>query len=368
MRVLILSGNTGEGHNSCAKAIKEIYDIYGVDCVIEDGFGFISDKTSRFLSKGHSFVYKHVPILFDKGYHLAEELPDSFSEDSVIYSFFARGCGKLYEYITREGFDTVICTHPFTAIMLTEVKREYDISIKTAFVATDYTCSPSVKDSNLDVYFIPSESLVDDFECENITRDKMCVSGIPVRQMFYEKKEKSIARKTLHLPEDSKHIVVACGSMGCGPIKELIELLFEWDRTDLDISVLCGKNKKLYDQLSEKYSLSSKIHICEYIKRMSLMLDSADLYITKAGGISTTEALIKGLPMVIVDAVGGCEDYNKDFFVKSGVAYEGKYPEDIMSACEELLDNTDKYAEMEKALQNMGRPNSAKIIYELLNR
>ena len=104
----------------------------------------------------------------------------------MMYNFFGKGSDELYHYIVKGNYDTVICVHPFSALMLTKTKRRHPLSVKTTFVSTDYTCSPSVKDSELDYYFIPDENLMNEFESTNITKEKMIVSGIPIRQMFYK--------------------------------------------------------------------------------------------------------------------------------------------------------------------------------------
>ena len=184
--MLILSCNTGEGHNSCAKAIKEVFDAKGETCVIEDSLRFISEKTSRFISWGHVFVYRNIPWLFNFGYGFTEKHPSYFKEKSCLYNFFAKGSDELYKFIVRGTYDTVICVHPFASLMLTEAQKRYHLTLKTAFVATDYTCSPSVQESSLNYYFIPNEALTSEFECVNITRDKIVACGIPIRQMFYK--------------------------------------------------------------------------------------------------------------------------------------------------------------------------------------
>ena len=68
MNTLILSCNTGQGHNSCAAAIKEYYDQMGQPCAVEDALAFISEGISAFISWGHSTVYRHLPWLFRLGY------------------------------------------------------------------------------------------------------------------------------------------------------------------------------------------------------------------------------------------------------------------------------------------------------------
>lgn len=366
MRVLILSCNTGAGHNSCAKAIKEVYDAKGDDCDITDALKFISKNFSRFIAWGHIFMYRNIPWFFNWGYRFAEKHTGAFKEKSILYNIFGRGAEGLYELITSKKYDAVICTHPFASLMLTETQRRFRLPVKTAFVATDYTCSPSVKDSSLNYYFIPDEILTDDFLCPNIPKEKMVASGIPIRQMFYKRMKKDVAKKMFELPEEHKHIVIACGSMGCGPLKKLVGMMSEQLRNGIDITVICGTNEKLKNQLEDRYGNRSNLHIRGYVKDMSTMLDSADLYLTKPGGISVTEAATKNLPMVYIKAVAGCEDYNGRFYCEIGGAKYGADIEELTQICQVLLETTE-YNKMENALSRHIMCNAAECIYETLN-
>lgn len=366
MRVLILSCNTGEGHNSCAKAIKEVFDAKSEICVIEDSLRFISEKTSRFISWGHVFVYRNLPWLFNWGYGFTERHTDLFQEKKMIYNFFGKGADNLYQYIAREIFDTIICTHPFASLMLTEVKRRYDLSVKTAFVATDYTCSPSVKDSNLDYYFIPNEMLARDFECKNIPKEKIVSSGIPIRQMFYNHTEKDKVKQAYGVLPSNKHMVMMCGSMGCGPIEKLTGMLTEGLQESFDLTVVCGTNDKLKDRLEQKYGNRKNLHICGYIKDISALLDSADMYLTKAGGISVTEAATKKVPMIFINAVAGCEDYNSTFFAQLGCAKKSKDVTELVKICTSIVKDENTYKAMVTAFDGAEVRNTAERIYNTM--
>jgi len=367
VRVLILSCNTGEGHNSCAKAIKEVYDNKGEDCVITDALQFISERTSRFISWGHVYVYRNIPWLFNWGYGFTEKHPSFFKEKSLLYNFFSKGSDELYKFIVRGSYETVICTHPFCSLMLTETQRRYNLPIKTAFVATDYTCSPSVKDSNLDYYFIPNDLLISDFECTNIPKEKMVASGIPIRQMFYKYTEKDAAKRKLGIAPDHKHMVMMCGSMGCGPIDKLADMLTEQLQEGFDLTVVCGTNEKLKTQLEHKYGSRKNLHICGFVKDMSAMLDSADLYLTKAGGISVTEAATKKVPMIFIDAVAGCEDYNSAFYMQLGCAQKGSNVKQLTELCYSLVNSKNKYDEMYAVFESSQIKNASESIYSTLN-
>ena len=362
----MLSANTGEGHNSCAKAIKEVFDLKGEVCVLEDGLRFISDRTSRFLSWGHVFVYRNLPWLFNFGYGFTERHASSFRENSTLYNFLAKGADELYKYIVRGTFDTVIAAHPFTAVMLTALQRKYLLPIKTAFVATDYTCSPSVKDSDLDLYFIPDEKVAREFLSPHIPKEKMVVSGIPIRQMFYKSTEKDKVKTAVGVPTHHKHLVMMCGSMGCGPIEKLTSILTDRQKDNFTLTVVCGTNEKLKARLEAKYGSRKNLRIKGFVTDMSLLLDSADLYLTKAGGISVSEAATKHLPMVFIKAVAGCEEYNSQFFAEYGCYLKGNTANEIANIVTSLFDDVPRYRRMVAAMKKIESVNAAEEIYKRL--
>ena len=308
MKVLILSCNTGEGHNSCAAALEEECRNQNIPCDTEDALRFISPEVSRFISNWHVRIYRHAPGLFRVGYRAAEDHPAQFHEGSALYRYLTQGAEKLCGFIAGSGYDTVICTHTFAALMVSEVVKTHLPNLKTCFIATDYTCSPSVKDSSLDRYFIPASSLSGDF-----------LGG-----------------------------VVTSGSMGCGPIMSIARRIGRDLPDDQDLTIVCGTNKQLYRRLQRRFYDVKNVHVRSYVKDMALLMDSADLYLTKPGGISVTEAASMRLPMVFIDAV--CEEYNKDFFLRTGGAVTGQTPKEIARTSLRLLSDEHTLEKMGDAL------------------
>ena len=360
MKVLILSCSTGQGHNAVSEAIAEQFEENGIYCEVLDALQFISDRTARFMSWGHSFMYRHFPKLFQTGYSAAERHTSALEEGSAAYNFFAKGAEDLREYCVENNFDHILCTHVFSALMLTEAIRERPIHAKTYFVATDYTCSPGTLESCLDCYFIPDESIAYEF-----ANKKTHAVGIPIRREFYHRETKEMAKARMRIEPKHTHILMMCGSMGCGPMEKLTELLSEEMGTSCELTVVCGTNRKMYERLKKEYADTPNVHILGFVHHISQLMDSADLYVTKPGGISTTEAMAKGLPMVLVDAVSGCEDYNLRFFERIADTPSSKTPEEIATHCLALSANNTALAEMSQALLEHSR-NGAKGIYEHL--
>lgn len=318
MKILILTCNTGQGHNSTANSIKEKFQKYNIQCDSTDALSFVSKNMSDFIGNMHTKLYRYAPVLFDRGYEFAEKYPSVFADDSVAYNFFCLGVDKLKSFVEENQYTGIICVHVFSALMVTELIKKHSLNLKTAFVATDYTCSPGVAESNMDVYFIPHENLIGEFVACGIAEEKLIPSGIPVKDAFYYSVDKNLARRELNIPYDSKHILMMCGSMGCGPMEDITEKLKAIMPDNVHLTVVCGTNDKLKKRI-EKFQ-SKNIDVLGFVDSVPLLMDSADLYVTKAGGLSVTEAATKRLPLVFIDAVSGCESYNRYFFLTHGMA------------------------------------------------
>lgn len=368
MKTLILSCNTGEGHNSCAKAIQEYFHAESEECIIEDALCFLSPGISEFMSVWHSRIYRYIPWLFNFGYQYAEKHPSVFRENTWAYRFLTRGTQRLHQHILEGGYDCIICTHVFSALAVTDILKKYPISTTTCFVATDYTCSPSTKDSNLDYYFIPDLSLANEYMSPSIPVSKIVGSGIPVRQMFYMHKNNELAKEALGIPSDHKHLLMMCGSMGCGPIKQLAKFLAMGLQENQDLTIVCGTNQRLQRYLERKFGDHSNLHVMGYVEDMSLLMDSADLYLTKPGGISVTEAAVKKLPMVFVNAVAGCEAYNGQHYIARGCAQTCKSAADLSGLCIALLTDDRKLEQMKQSLFHLPQQNAAQMIYYYLKK
>lgn len=368
MATLILTCNTGEGHNSCAKAIKEVYDAHGEACEIMDALLFVSEWFSGFAHRVHTSMYQNHPKVFRVGYGFTQKHNGlTTTKGSFPYWVLNKGVDRLHAYIQEHHITTIICVHPLLMMLLTAFEEKYGKICKTAYVSTDYTCCPGVSDSHPQFCFIPDKSLKENFCCENIRPEQIIVSGIPVRQQFYQKHDKTIAKNLFGIPEETPHLLMMCGSMGCGPMEELLDLLDALNCfIDVHITLVCGTNERLKCTLSEKYANSDNMHIQGYISEISQLMDSADLFITKPGGLSSTEAAVKCVPMVFVDAVGGCEDRNMEYFLSSGCAVSGKTPSDITNHCMALLQEPERLENMSDALRHLQIPNAAEIIFETM--
>jgi processive 1,2-diacylglycerol beta-glucosyltransferase len=356
MKPLILTCNTGEGHNSVSAAVREAFAQRDLSCGVADALSFLSERASEFICSWHVRIYRYIPKAFRSGYRYVEEHPATYEENTLLHKFLVSGADKLWEYVSANGYDCFICPHVFAALMVTQMLKEHPIpGARSCFIATDYTCSPMVGECRVDFFFVPDASTVPEFLAAGLPAERIVpVSGIPVRQAFCSRTPKAEARAQLGLPAQGAHLLMMCGSMGCGPMAELTDLLAASLPAGAVLSVVCGTNERLEKKLLREYQDRPEIRVLGYTDRVSLLMDSADLYLTKPGGISTAEAAAKGLPLVLVDAVAGCEEYNLRYFCAQGGAVTAGTPEELAALTTSLLADPARLAQMAARIRKPG--------------
>ena len=365
MRVLILTCNTGGGHNAVAAALAESFRRLGVSSDTADGLSFISQKASRFVSKWHTRFYRRYPKLYKAGYMSAENDAESNDRDNPVYRYMARGARRLGRAIQDGGYDAVVCVHVIPAMMMTELRRQRETGPVFCFVATDYTCSPTVGGCTPDVCVIPHEELAEEFVSCGIARETLLAAGIPVRAVFRERGDRAAARSELALPPEGRHIVLMSGSIGCGPMADIAaELEKRMERGDF-ASVLCGSNRQMLYALRRRGF--RRVEAVGFTNRVHRYMDSADVLVSKPGGISITEASTRGTPLLLADMVGGCETRNQEFFHARGWA-ETCQPEDMADAALALLDRPERrqalVAQQHRDFDGLAADRVAQAVYD----
>lgn len=329
MKVLILSCNTGEGHNSSAKALKKEMDSRGIECDIEDTLGLVSEFVSRSMSD--LYVFSTKSSLIERTYKIGGFVSDNLSIPglkSPVYVSNRLYAKKLYDFIVEGGYDAIICVHLYPAEALTALRRRAKLNVPTIFVMTDYTCIPFLAETELDEYVIPHEDLIEEFVEKGIPREKIHPLGIPVdcdRFLHHQPKNeaRAAAAKEFGWNEDisGNWYLIMSGSMGFGNLGELIDKICEEDPHDSHIICVCGRNEKLKAHLESEFSELPYIKIVGYTNKVPQLMDACDVVMTKPGGITSTEAAIANIPLVHTEPIRGLEDFNARFFHYHGMSY-----------------------------------------------
>ncbi len=351
MDALILSCGTGGGHNSACTAIEQALTLRGHHATTLNPYLLKSEKTAETVNQAYIFLAQKAPNAFGAVYRLGNayrKLPVS----SPVY-YLNRGMVPLMEaYLRESGCDAVVTTHLFPAEILTNMKRMGKAVPTTYFIATDYTCIPFTEETDCDFYVIPAKELTDEFVARGIAPERIVPLGIPVRQQFYEKVSRSEARRRLGLDPDEKIILIAGGSIGAGQIKEIVPLLLEHYGGAARLIVVCGNNQELYQHLRQAYA--DRCTLLEFTAQMADYIRACDLFLSKPGGLSSTEAAVTGAALIHITPIPGCENRNMNFFAQNGMCLAVTSPKkQLLAACDQLME--------EKARQTM-RENQRRVI------
>lgn len=338
MEALILSCSTGGGHNAAGAAIESELARRGWKTAMLDPYALLSGSVDQIVGGVYVGIAQKSPKLFGKIY-AAGNLVRNIPWKSPVYLANWGMAAVLADYLERHPVDAIFMPHVFPAEIITGMRaRGYALPM-TVFVATDYVCIPFTEETDCDCYMTPSPALTADFLSRGIPRRKIYPFGIPVRREFSQEMSKKEAADRLGLSPDSRYLVLSGGSMGAGEMETDVALLHRWlgRHPDYRLIVICGSNQSLYDRLNRQYGTSSQIQLLHSVDRMPDYLHLATVYMTKPGGLSSTEAAVAGVPLIHLSPIPGCEDCNLSFFADRGMSIPARHPEELISALERAL-------------------------------
>ena len=365
MKILILSITAGQGHHSAAKSISDALCERGAEVKTVDVYKQIDKNLCDAVNKGYLLSTKHTP----KAYRAIYELIDSKTAPSTKYSL-QNIMGVLIairfeKFIEDFSPDVIICTHIFAAQVINELKRRGRASVSdvpTIGIVTDYTIHPFWEDVTYIEYIeTANELLTQRAVIKGISPSRLCPLGIPVQKKFSNKISKEEACKQIGISPESPTILVMAGSMGYGDIPEIVSGIHKFN-PDYQVLAVCGNNKKLYKKLSEQSCSSVKVY--GFTSNVDVLMDAADCIVTKPGGLTTSEAMAKNLPMILVNPIPGQEDRNLEFFLNNGVALSVTKTFTIEEALYFMFCDEGRLDLIHKQLKKLAKPNAASDLAE----
>ncbi|MBQ7530867.1 MAG: hypothetical protein IJT12_04105 [Paludibacteraceae bacterium] len=375
MKILILSASTGEGHNSSGKAILAAMQQQGIDAEMQDLIAIASQKASRRVSKtyvksteGHN--------VFSMVYAFAKWVSSNLNQGrrSPIYLANSLYWRKIYNYIVAGNYDAVISVHLFAAEVLTAIKRRGKLNIPAFFVMTDYTLHAFLNDTDLDYYIIPHEDLIPLYVREGFKYDHIFPIGIPVDvPKFTTRLPKNEAReqvsKALGFKLDDNEgnwYLVMSGSMGFGNMSVLMREFVKRIRKNDRVICVCGRNERNLNTVQRDFRKEKRIVPVGYTDRVSLLMDACDVVLSKPGGITTTETIIKNIPLVHTAPIPGIESENAEFCQQRNMSVHADKPAAQVEAAIRLANDDQAREDMLESQRRNSEPQTCKFIIDLV--
>ena len=237
---------------------------------------------------------------------------------------------------------------------------------------TDYTCIPLLYETELDRYIIAHEKLKNEFIENGLPEEKLYAIGIPINEnKFATKMPKDIAQYLVNIlfkweNADGKWYLIMGGSMGFGNIIKLIDELKGRIHDSDRIICICGKNNKLRHDVLRRFSRDFNIKAVGYTDQISSIMDACDILLTKPGGITSTEAIIKNIPLVHINPIKGLEEDNANFFRLLGMAKGGSTIQMQVENTIYLSHDTASQRTMSEAQRLNSNPNCSNEIADMI--
>lgn len=370
MEALILSCSTGGGHNAAAKAVQACLSRKGHHAILLDPYSLQGQEVADKVGSTYIEVVRRVPRLFGVVYKAGEwytKLQERFPHHSPVYLFQRKSARKLRDYLQKSQPDIIITTHVFAGEMLTMLQNQGMKLPPVVYIATDYTSIPFTQEVSADCYVVGHRDIMKSFEAAGLPRWKILPYGIPVSEAFQNRRSRPDACKALGLDPSLRHVLLSGGSMGFG-LDGMIQLLLPVlnRHPEVQLLVLAGSNAGMRVRIDAKYT-TGQIRALGPTDQMPLYLQACQVLITKPGGLSTTEACVSQIPMILVHPIPGVETINAGFFESHHMARWSRDPEkDLAQILEEVLADPEPMEQAQALLQSNAAQKTASLCESLV--
>ena len=349
LRVLVISASFGNGHLRAAEGIIEAIRLEKPDTEIMhlDYGEFLNKTLNKFVKSTYIFMIKYSPKLWGEFYYgTSKIMPDSFVQRLLNHM----GRKDLELYIKSQEPDLIVCTYPTVAGVLSELRLNMTLRIPIATVVTDYAVHTQWIHPGVDIYFVGCLEVYNGMVARGIDGRRIKVTGIPVSLAFERPIDKDEIIARLELDPAAPIILIMGGALGV--LENLIDVVrtFANGQEIVQLIVVCGQDRKLFQSLDEiMENAKHPIRRFAFVHNVEELMAAADLIITKAGGLTVSEALTRKLPQVIFKPIPGQEEENSFFLNRKGAGLTANSVEELTAIVQSLLEDPDKLEKMRQA-------------------
>lgn len=367
-RVLLLSASSGAGHVRAAQALQKAFAARG-DCVVEhiDTIQYVSKLFQRVYDKTYISMVRRAPelmgVIYDRTDNPWEHARRRLAMDRL-------NTGPMIRLLKRVQPDLCVATHFLAAEIVAWLIAKRKLRARNAIVVTDYDVHAMWLCRTVDRYYVALDESAEYLARVGVPPEKLRVTGIPVDPLFAEPLDRAETRRALGLDPSVPVILVSAGGYGVGPVEQLVGSLVALQRP-WQVVAIAGKAEKVRKRLEEISRNAGKLAggaarlvPIGFTTDMDKYISAADLLVGKAGGLTTSEALARVLPMALVEPIPGQEERNADHLLEAGAAIRCNNLPAAAWKIAKLLDDPARLARMRDAARAMGKPNAAAAIAE----
>ncbi len=365
--ILILTADYGFGHRSAANAIAEaLAETHGPDCSVEIVNPLDSPRVPAFLrenQKTYNRLVREMPELYKLGYQVSERrVPGSLLRSTFTLMLF----NVLREIVHQERPDVIVCTYLFYQGILDAIFVVDRIRVPLLTVVTDLaTVNRLWFHPAADLCLVPTQTVYDLAIEAGLPPEKLKITGIPVRlELSRGSSDQAALRSELGWRQDL-FTVLAIGSKRVDNLYDSLRVL-NHSSWPLQLVVAAGGDEELFRQFQET-DWHVETHLYNFVAEIGTFMKAADCVLSKAGGLTVSEALACGRPLILVDVIPGQETGNAAYVVAGNAGILAKDPLEVLEAMCHWLENGRRYYYQQA--QNsclLGRPRAAFDVAECI--
>lgn len=335
-KVFIFTASTGAGHNLAAQSLKESLDEAGYQTEVYDAFKETNITLDRLITKGYQQMVVNVPKLYEQMYNQFNNM-NRFQQG--IFQVLTKVMNPDIVPLINSGKpDLIITTHPFVTNVLGTLKEHSAFDVPVLSIVTDYKIHTLYLKKMIDAYVVGSDYTKQTMVEKGVAEEIIYPYGIPIRQTFLQNNH--LERK--EIIDVAGTILLMAGSLGSKQMEKAFSSLLKV-KEKIRIIVVCGNNAKIEKEIKNLYARETVgekiVEIHGFVNNVSELMDQSDAIISKPGGLTTTEAIVKNIPMIIPFYYPGQEEENADYLVDGGMAIKVDKIKDLTSMVDFLFEN-----------------------------
>jgi processive 1,2-diacylglycerol beta-glucosyltransferase len=371
-KVLLLSASAGAGHLRAAeaveKAFKQTADADSREVKHIDVLDYTNKVFRHLYSKAYIDLVNKLPEVPGWVY---DKLDKPWKNERRRLALDKLNTRPFVKLLREYQPDLIVCTHFLPAEIVSWLKAKERLSSRQVIIVTDFDVHAMWLVHHYERYFVALDEARVYLMALGIKQTRITVSGIPIDPVFAKKKNKREMRLKHGLAADRITILVSAGGFGVGAVDALIASLLPLQHR-AQVVAICGRNEELKQRLTRlaaraKPNASVLLKPFGYTQEMDELMAASDLVLGKPGGLTTSEALARGLVFVIVNPIPGQEERNSDHLLEGGAAIRCNNLPALSYKLDRLLADPSRFASMQANSRRMGKPNAAMEIVEQLN-
>jgi processive 1,2-diacylglycerol beta-glucosyltransferase len=360
-KVLILSASAGAGHVRAAQALEKAFlqSAAAREVLHVDALDYTNKVFRHLYSKAYLDMVNRMPEAMG---WLYDHLDKPWKNERRRLAFDALNTRPLVKLLKEYRPDVAICTHFLPSEIISWLKAKERFRCPQAIVVTDFDIHAMWLCHYYEQYFVALDETRVHMEKLGIRADKITVTGIPIDPVFAVHKDKAEMRMKHGLAADKTTLLVSAGGFGVGRVEDLYTCLSDLEH-DAQVILLCGRNeelKKKLDKLSARLA-GSRVTFKNlgFTTQVDELMSASDILLGKPGGLTTSEALAKGLAFVIVNPIPGQEERNSDHLLEEGVAIRCNNLPALAYKVDQLLEDKARFERLQANARRLAHPNAA---------